>query len=142
EIEPRLRALDLGRERDERLVLFPLLDPVELHQRERLDQRLGAHHRQAQRELAGRLIRADPRALLEQHRPGVEPEHHAHDADAGMAAAPRQRGRSDAWMLSVPRGARSITSCRRMWPYATTTLMSGSSPRSCARNSSPRGRSG
>ena len=45
-------------------------------------------------------------------------------------------------MLSVPSCGRSMTSVGRMCPYATTTEMSGASARSCAMNSSPRGRSG
>ena len=45
-------------------------------------------------------------------------------------------------MLIVPSRGSSITSVVRMWPYATTTEMSGASARSWAMNSSPRGRSG
>src|SRR5688500_1110030 len=61
---------------------------------------------------------------------------------AWIGAAPRHCGSSEAWMLSVPRSGRSMTSRGRMWPYATTTDRSTSSARISSRNASPRGRSG
>src|SRR5918992_1202757 len=45
-------------------------------------------------------------------------------------------------MLSVPSGGTSIAGVGKMWPYATTTEMSGSSARSESRNSGPRGLAG
>ena len=58
---------------------------------------------------------------------------------SSMGAAPLRSGRSDAWMLIVPRGGRSMIACGRMCPYATTTETSGARSRSCATKSSPRG---
>ena len=49
-----------------------------------------------------------------------------------MGAAPRSRGSSEAWTLTVPRGAMSITARGRIWPKATTTCSSGRSSRSSA----------
>ena len=45
-----------------------------------------------------------------------------------IGAAPRSRGRSEAWTLTVPRGAMSITLRGRIWPKATTTCSSGREP--------------
>jgi len=61
---------------------------------------------------------------------------------ARIGSAPRSSGSTEAWMLSVPNGGRSITARGRMCPYATTTLRSGASARTSSRNASPRGRSG
>src|SRR5262245_15847696 len=47
-----------------------------------------------------------------------------------IGAAPRQRGRSEAWMLIAPRRGISSTACGRIRPYAATTNASGASARS------------
>src|SRR5690606_13909747 len=51
-----------------------------------------------------------------------------------IGAAPRQRGKSDAWMFTHPRAGQSSTHLGRSRPYATTTRRSGgrSSPHSRA----------
>jgi len=50
-----------------------------------------------------------------------------------IGAAPRQRGRSDAWTLRQPWRGRSSTSCGRIRPYAATTIASGAAASSASR---------
>src|SRR5690606_29986700 len=52
-----------------------------------LDQSLGTEGRQPVMDTAAGIVIADRRALFQQHRAGVQPSFHLHDADAGFRVA-------------------------------------------------------
>ena len=46
-----------------------------------------------------------------------------------MGEAPRNFGSKDGCTFTQPRGGKSSTARRKIWPYATTTIASGASER-------------